>query len=103
MLEALSVGAALSVVRSVAMFGAPSGIGVQDVGYLAVLQAYGVADASTVGPAFVVLKRLKEAFWMAFGFVILARSGPRALAEAREVVKAEEEAPQDPQPPSAAT
>lgn len=102
-LEVLSFDAALSVVRSVAMFGAPSGIGVQDVGYLAVLQAYGVADANTVGPAFVVLKRLKEAFWMAFGFVILARSGPRALAEAREVVKAEEEAPQDPQPPSAAT
>lgn len=91
-IEVLSFDAALSVVRSVAMFGAPSGIGVQDVGYLAVLRAYGVADADTVGPAFVVLKRIKEAIWMAIGFVILARSGPRALKEAREIVKAEEDA-----------
>ncbi|MBS2020627.1 MAG: flippase-like domain-containing protein [Deltaproteobacteria bacterium] len=112
--EVLSFDAALSVVRSIAMFGAPSGIGVQDVGYLAVLRAYGVADADTVGPAFVVLKRIKEALWMAVGFVILARSGPRALAEARLAVKVEEEElareakrlarpSQDPQPPSAAT
>lgn len=113
-IEVLSFDAALSVVRSVAMFGAPSGIGVQDVGYLAVLRAYGVADADTIGPAFVVLKRIKEAIWMAVGFVILARSGPRALAEAREAVKAEEEAlaaeakrlaggAQEPQAPSAET
>jgi hypothetical protein len=56
---------------------APGGIGVQDVGYLAVLQAYGVPDAASIGPAFVVLKRLKETFWIAIGFGVLARSGPR--------------------------
>ena len=77
-IEVLSFDAALSVVRSTAMF-APAGIGVQDVGYLAVLQAYGVPDAASLGPAFIVLKRLKEAFWIAIGFVILARSGPRAV------------------------
>ena len=31
------------------------------------------------GPAFIVLKRVKEAFWIAIGFVMLARPGPRAL------------------------
>lgn len=102
-IEVLSFDAALSVVRSAAMF-APGGIGVQDVGYLAVLEAYGVADAGSVGPAFVVVKRLKEAFWMIVGFVILARSGPRALAEAREAVRREEEEDQSPaQPPPSAT
>lgn len=77
-IEVLSFDAALSVVRSTAMF-APAGIGVQDVGYLAVLQAYGVPDATSLGPAFIVLKRLKEAFWIAIGFAILARAGPRAV------------------------
>jgi len=113
LVEVLAFDAALSVVRSSAMF-APAGIGVQDVGYLTVLQAYGVPDAGAIGPAFVVLKRLKEAFWIAIGFVMLARSGPRAMireveaeteaeAEAAAEVAAEiaHSAPQD--PPSAAT
>ncbi len=87
--EILAFDAALSVVRSSAMF-APAGIGIQDVGYLAVLQAYGVPDASTLGPAFVVLKRMKEALWITVGFVMLARSGPReAIAEAKAEVAAE--------------
>lgn len=76
--EVLALDAALSVVRSSAMF-APAGIGVQDVGYLAVLEAYGVPDAASLGPAFIVLKRMKEAVWVAVGFVILARSGPRQV------------------------
>lgn len=78
LVEVLAFDAMLSVVRSSAMF-APAGIGVQDVGYLAVLQAYGVPDAESLGPAFIVLKRLKEALWIAIGFVILARSGPREV------------------------
>ena len=86
-LEILAFDAALSVVRSSAMF-APGGIGVQDIGYLAVLEAYGVPDASAIGPAFIVLKRLKEAFWIAIGFVMLARPGPRAaLVEAQSVAQ----------------
>jgi uncharacterized protein (TIRG00374 family) len=110
LIEVLAFDAALSVVRSSAMF-APAGIGVQDVGYLTVLQAYGVPEAAAIGPAFVVLKRLKEAFWIAIGFVMLARSGPRAVleeveaeteAEAKEVAAiVAHSAPQD--PPSPAT
>ena len=82
--EVMSMDAALSVVRSSAMF-APAGIGVQDVGYLAMLEAYGVPGASSLGPAFIVLKRLKEAIWIAVGFIMLARIGPReVLQEAKE-------------------
>lgn len=84
LVDVISFDAALSVVRSAAVF-APAGIGVQDVGYMAVLSAYGVPDAHAIGPAFVVLKRAKEAFWMVVGFVILARSGvrPKAVREAQ--------------------
>jgi hypothetical protein len=78
--EVMSFDASLSVLRSVAVF-APAGIGVQDVGYLTVLGAYGVPDAGAVGPAFVLLKRMKEAFWIAIGFILLARAGGRHLVK----------------------
>jgi uncharacterized protein (TIRG00374 family) len=67
----MSFDAALSVLRSAAVF-APAGIGVQDVGYLAVLDAYGVPTDSGIAPAFIVLKRMKEAFWIIVGLVLLA-------------------------------
>ena len=103
-IEVLSIDAALSVVRSSAMF-TPAGIGVQDVGYLAMLRAYGVPDADSLGPAFVVLKRVKEAFWIVIGFAILARPGPRArLLHPETIEAAEAAAPQSaPQDPPAAT
>jgi hypothetical protein len=95
--EVLSFDAALSVVRSSAMF-APAGIGVQDVGYLAMLEAYGVPDAASLGPAFIVLKRLKEAFWVIIGFAMLARTGPPAvlLHPEKEVEAAAQSLPQEP-------
>ena len=74
--EVMAIDAALSVVRSSAMF-APAGIGVQDVGYFAMLDALGVPGAASLGPAFIVIKRVKEAIWVAIGFAILARLGPR--------------------------
>jgi hypothetical protein len=67
---------ALSFVRSV-VFVLPSGLGVQDLGYVACLKALGVEDALTVGAAFVMLKRAKEAFWAAIGFGLLFGDAPR--------------------------
>jgi len=49
----------------------PAGLGVQDAGYVLSLKALGVADAATVGAAFVLLKRGKDLFWIAFGFLLL--------------------------------
>lgn len=94
LVEVLALDAALSVVRSSAMF-APAGIGVQDVGYLVVLEAYGVPNPASLGAAFIVLKRMKEAVWVAIGFVMLARGKPgRVLLAPTEVVV--QSAPQDP-------
>lgn len=69
--EVVSFEAGLSVIRSSAFF-APGGIGVQDVGYLTVLDAYGVPDSGVIGPAFVVLKRLKEVVYILVGGALLA-------------------------------
>jgi hypothetical protein len=67
----MSFDAALSVLRSAAVF-APAGIGVQDLGYLAVLEGYGVPPSNGVAAAFIVLKRMKEAVWILVGLVLLA-------------------------------
>lgn len=84
LIEVLSFDAALSIVRSAAFF-APAGIGVQDVGYLTVLQAYGVPDAQAIGPAFVVLKRLKEIVFIGIGYVLFAAAKPRQRAQVAEM------------------
>lgn len=68
--EVLSFEAAISLVRALAFF-VPAGLGVQDVAYMAMLRALGVADAVTVGAAFVMLKRAKEGIWIVVGYVLL--------------------------------
>lgn len=68
---ALVVETAIIVVRSVAV-PVPAGLGVQDVGYVLCLKALGVADATTLGTAFVLLKRGKDLFWILLGFALLA-------------------------------
>jgi lysylphosphatidylglycerol synthase-like protein len=76
----MSFDAALSILRSTAFF-APAGIGVQDVGYLTVLEAYGVPESSGIAPAFIVLKRTKEVFWILVGFIVLARTGGKVVLQ----------------------
>ncbi len=56
----------------------PGGLGIQDFGYVLCLRALDVRDAATVGAAFVLLKRGKEAFWTAVGFALLP-AGSRGL------------------------
>jgi len=74
---------ALILVRALAV-PVPAGLGVQDAGYVLCLRALGVPDATTVGTAFVVLKRGKDLFWVALGFVLLGlgRRRGEALAPA---------------------
>lgn len=62
--------ATLVLVRSIAV-PVPAGLGVQDLGYVLSLRAIGIADATTVGAAFVLLKRGKDLFWILVGFVLL--------------------------------
>lgn len=68
--EVLSFEAGLSLLRNLAFF-APGGLGVLDLGYMAYLGALGYPGAATVGAAFVLLKRAKELFWIAIGYVLL--------------------------------
>jgi uncharacterized membrane protein YbhN (UPF0104 family) len=74
-----SVEVLLSFLKNV-LFILPSGIGVQDVGYVSALGALGVPDALTVGAAFSALKRGKELFWAAVGYALLASEARPALA-----------------------
>jgi uncharacterized membrane protein YbhN (UPF0104 family) len=76
-----SVEVMLSFLKNV-LFVIPSGIGVQDVGYVSCLTALGVPDALTVGAAFSTLKRGKELFWAAIGYSLLFSEGRPALANA---------------------
>jgi uncharacterized membrane protein YbhN (UPF0104 family) len=76
---------ALSFARHVT-FILPAGLGVQDLGYVAFLKALGAHDPLTMGAAFVLIKRAKEAVWALVGFSLLAsdlRAAAPALASAQ--------------------
>jgi uncharacterized protein (TIRG00374 family) len=74
--EVASIEILLTFVRHVA-FVVPSGLGVQDLGYVAALAALGVPDAASLGAAFVVVKRAKELSWIAVGYALLAADEKR--------------------------
>jgi uncharacterized membrane protein YbhN (UPF0104 family) len=59
----------LSLLRSVAVF-APAGLGVQDLGYLRGLEAFGLSPEAAA--AFVLVKRGKDLVWAAMGYLLLA-------------------------------
>jgi uncharacterized membrane protein YbhN (UPF0104 family) len=84
----IAVEAGLSLVRSVAVL-APSGFGIVDLGYAAVLQALGVDPSSAA--AFVLLRRGKEALWVAFGFGLLAALRTRSRARSPSVPFADQQ------------
>ena len=89
---AMVMETALILVRAMAV-PVPAGLGVQDAGYILSLKGLGVADAVTVGAAFVLLKRGKDLFWIAFGFLLLAIGGDRRLRPATEAPPAEAPSP----------
>ena len=73
---AMVMETALILVRAMAV-PVPAGLGVQDAGYVLSLKGLGVEDAVTVGAAFVLLKRGKDLFWIAFGFLLFAMGRDR--------------------------
>ena len=68
---AMVIETSLILVRALAV-PLPAGLGVQDAGYVLCFKGLGVAEAATIGAAFVLLKRGKDLFWIAFGFLLLA-------------------------------
>jgi len=67
---AMVMETALILVRALAV-PVPAGLGVQDLGYVLSLKALGVPDPTTLGAAFVLLKRGKDLFWVALGYLLL--------------------------------
>ncbi len=66
----------VSFARSAAFF-IPAGLGVQDAGYMAFLRGAGIPDAVNRAAAFVLLKRFKEVFWIAIGWILLLATRER--------------------------
>ena len=66
----------VSFARSAAFF-IPAGLGVQDAGYMAFLRGADIPDAVNRAAAFVLLKRFKEVFWIAIGWILLLATRAR--------------------------
>jgi hypothetical protein len=84
-IQVLAIDASLTMLR-VLFFFIPSGLGVQDLGYMAFFQALGIHDFLAYGGAFVLVRRFKELLWYAFGYGIMFFSGVH-LRDAQEVSK----------------
>ncbi len=72
---AMVIETTLILVRAMAV-PVPAGLGVQDAGYVLCLKALAVPEATTVGVAFVLLKRGKDLFWVLLGFLLLGLGRP---------------------------
>jgi len=87
--QVMAVEPLVSLLRALAFF-VPAGLGVQDLGYVALLRLVGVPRAAAVGAGFVLLKRMKELVWTTVGWSVLLRA--EAREPAREATGEREEA-----------
>jgi uncharacterized protein (TIRG00374 family) len=87
--EVLAFEVVIVFLRSLA-FMIPAGLGVQDAGYVAFFAAFGVPDAATLGVAFVLIKRAKELFWIAAGFLLFLLLGDMPASTTAEPVPVEQ-------------
>jgi hypothetical protein len=71
----------LSLLRALAFF-VPAGVGIQDAGYVAVLNGLGLVQATSLAATFVLLKRVKEVVYIAAGYLLLALRSPSQPREA---------------------
>jgi len=74
--QVLMVEALLSIATLAAFF-LPAGVGVKDVGYVALFNAIGIVVGAPQIALFVGTKRLINVIWIAIGFVVLLASGVR--------------------------
>lgn len=72
--QVLAFDTALAILRAIFFF-IPSGLGIQDLGYLAFFHALGVPDYLAYGGAFVMLRRLKEVIWYSIGYGVMFMEG----------------------------
>jgi uncharacterized protein (TIRG00374 family) len=82
-MQVLAFDTALTVLRAIFFF-IPSGLGIQDLGYLAFFHALGLPDYLAYGGAFVMLRRLKEVIWYSIGYGVMFMEGIH-LQDAQQV------------------
>ncbi|TNJ39362.1 flippase-like domain-containing protein [Chlorobaculum thiosulfatiphilum] len=82
-LQVLAFDTALTILRAIFFF-IPSGLGIQDLGYLAFFHALGLPDYLAYGGAFVMLRRLKEVLWYSIGYGVMFMEGIH-LRDAQQV------------------
>src|SRR6185369_11776706 len=70
--DVLAAEALVGVARS-AMVVIPAGLGVQELGWAMFLRAAGAPDPAALTAALALLRRVREAFWAAAGYVLLMK------------------------------
>ncbi|NTU58205.1 MAG: flippase-like domain-containing protein [Chlorobiaceae bacterium] len=83
--QVLAFDTALVMLRAIFFF-IPSGLGIQDLGYLAFFHAIGMPDYLVYGGAFVLLRRLKEVVWYSIGYGVMFMEGIH-LQDAQQVTE----------------
>ena len=67
--QAVAFEATASILR-ILFFFLPGGLGASEVGFVTLVVAFGFADALTLAAAYIAVKRLKEAGWVALGYLV---------------------------------
>ena len=67
---------ALTVLFAALGFMIPASVGVQDGG--TILVSLGFNLGATLGAAFTIMRRIREAFWLSVGLLVVARENSRA-------------------------
>lgn len=75
--QALTLEMGVVMIRALA-FAVPGQVGVQDAGYVTILEALHIQGATELAVFFVLLRRGKEAFFIVVGFVLAAAARSRA-------------------------
>ncbi len=70
--QALALEASVSLARA-AVFFLPSGIGVQEAGYIGTIATLGIEGTNV--STFLIIKRARDTFWILLGYGILASKG----------------------------
>jgi hypothetical protein len=76
MQQLAAIETVVSALRLAAFF-LPSGIGIQDIGYAAMMASVGCVSAPGDASGFVLLKRVKDIFWASLGYMFLVAKGIR--------------------------
>jgi uncharacterized membrane protein YbhN (UPF0104 family) len=72
--QAVALEAVASLLR-IMFFFIPSGLGASEIGFVTLLVAFGFPQAITLAAAYIAIKRLKEAGWVALGYMVFWFAG----------------------------